>query len=533
MKIAKMSINLPQQERDDIVDAGAWVRVSSGGQDEANQVPDVEHHCDEHHYRIVKRYELNDRSASKGEQQARLEEMLTDMRLGIVKVVVCWHSDRMERRGPGALFKLLRQTREAGGRIESVKEPMLGATDLPGETMTATGAIMSHQYSVHLAGQVRIAHARIRANGALMPGGIPWGYVVVGPKYDKRIVPSDECRKYAPQIFQRCIDGDSCRTIALWLDSEGVRSVTEERDRKRKIGVRMDETGESATEAARCIDKHAGPAKPWNERSVWQVIKNMTYAGRRQDEGSKNAAGKPTRKNRTTLMKCEAVVSLDTWRRANEALAERPGRGPGVNGTRQPKAMLEGLKCARCEHSPMYRIRSGGGMYYRCTGRGANRKGCGNMIPLDALDVIVAARFLTWDEKPHQIRSWTEGEDWDADIESIAQDIREIDPVDAVTKPDVAARRAELERQLADYASRGVVDGHWAYTDTGMTEGEFFYALSADGRREYLKGHDIRAAKVTDDAGREGVRLVIDGEDHGVFRYPPKRGKQREASQWL
>ena len=51
--------------------AGVWVRVSTGGQDEAQQVPAVEGHCDQHGYTIAKRYELNDRSASKGEQQAK------------------------------------------------------------------------------------------------------------------------------------------------------------------------------------------------------------------------------------------------------------------------------------------------------------------------------------------------------------------------------------------------------------------------------------------------------------------------------
>jgi DNA invertase Pin-like site-specific DNA recombinase len=174
--------------------AGIWVRVSTGGQDEANQVPDIERHCVAHGYTIAERYELNDKSASMGQQQAKLDEMLDDMRDGTITVLVCWHSDRLERRGPEYVFRLLAQARDAGGRIESVQEPLFGAEDMSGEAMTALGAVISHQYSVHLGEQVRLAHARIKANGAVGPGGTPWGYRIMGEKYSKQLVPTDLCR---------------------------------------------------------------------------------------------------------------------------------------------------------------------------------------------------------------------------------------------------------------------------------------------------------------------------------------------------
>ena len=144
------------------------------------------------------------------------------------------------------------------------------------------------------------------------------------------------------------------------------------------------------------------------------------------------------------------------------------------------------------------------------------------MIPLEQLDTIVTTHFLTWHERPHKIRTWVEGENWDADIDQIGQDIHELDPV---TDPDYALKHAELMAQLADYQERNrkAKPGYWDEIDTHMTEGEYFYQLSEDGRRGYLKASDIRAAKVTDDQGVEGVRLVIDGEERGVFPYPPTR----------
>ena len=79
--------------------AGVWVRVSSAAQDEVNQVPDVERHCEGRGYTITKRYLLHDKSAYHGEQEATLNQVLADIRAGEIKVLVCWHSDRLERRG--------------------------------------------------------------------------------------------------------------------------------------------------------------------------------------------------------------------------------------------------------------------------------------------------------------------------------------------------------------------------------------------------------------------------------------------------
>lgn len=461
-----------------MIDVGAWVRVSTGGQDEANQVPDIERYCADHGYRIAKWYELNDKSASKGEQQAKLDEMLGDMRVGVIKVLVCWHSDRVERRGPEMLLRLLRQAREADGHIESIKEPLLGTNDLAGETTTTIGAIIAHHYSVHLGEQVKLAHQRIKANNGLVAGGTPWGYVIVGPKYSKTIVPTDQCRQIAPQIFQRCIDGDSCLTIAKWLDSIGARPTRGEK---------------------------------WSQGSVHRIITNMTYAGRRQDEGTLNANGRPSRKNRKTIMSCEAVITMDVWRRANEALSNRPQRGHGTAAKLADRPLLTNLKCARCnDGSPMWRLVAGRPeqrrTYYRCYGKGPQRKGCGNMVRLERLDQIVINRMLAWNDEQYKIRTWVEGEDWEADIEDIVQSIRELNPRD----PADRAKRAELEAQLDDYQSRSVIEGHWDEIDTGITKGMYFYDLSPEGRREYLKTCDIRAEKTTCCGG---IRVTISGRE--------------------
>lgn len=443
--------------------AGVWIRVSSGGQDEQNQVPDVERHCAAHGYTVAERYELNDKSASKGEQQHKLDEMLHDMRDGKIAVLVCWHSDRVERRGPEALFSLLRQIKDAGGRIESTQEPLLGTEDLTGEAVTAIGAVIAHQYTVHLAEQVRLAHERIRANGAVGPGGNPWGYKTTGKKYNKQLIPTDLCREYAPLIFDRAIAGKTYREIGAWLDSEGVPP------------------------------KKGGQ---WHEGSVRKLIRNRVYAGRWQN-GAKTL----------TTVRCEAVVSADVWERANAATNRRPNRQP-VSATIRP--MLADLRCARCDDSPMNRIRIKDRYgkyytYYRCTGRGARRKGCGNMILLEPLERFVRVWTLIVSDKPHQVRTWVEGTNWDAEIADTKQDMRE-----AVEAEDFD-RMPELRARLENYRNREVIRGRWEYEDTGLTVGQYFASLDDDGKREYLRRHDIRAEKTG--KAPQDFRVVIDGDE--------------------
>ena len=467
---------------------GAWIRVSSGSQDEANQVPQVIAYCVDRKYWVACWYVVHAKSAYKGEHQKDLDQALTDMRYGETTALVIWHSDRIERRPGKALLDVLVEFGDAGGRVESVQEPTLGQVDFGGQVTTFMAGLVNHEKSKHISEQVRLAHERIRANNGLS-GHAPWGYKRAGEKYNKTIVPTDICRKYAPQIFQRCIDGQSLRSICEWLDAEGVPPARGGR---------------------------------WNEGSLHQIIKNMTYAGRRQDEGEIGPNGKPTRKNRRTIMTCEAVVSMDLWERANEALRKRPRRGPGVRGLLPNRPLLANLKCARCDDSPMYRIKSSDGKYYyRCFGRAPRRKGCGNMVSRDRLENMVAVRMLAWNDEPHQTRKWMPGKTWDSEIAEIAQDIRELaqDPL----AEGFLDRMAEKQAQLADYTERNKSRerGHWEFTDavnddgTLKTVGQYFYDLDAEARREYLKTRDIRAEK-TRCCG--GVRVVIDGREDAAHK---------------
>jgi hypothetical protein len=56
-----------------------------------------------------------------------------------------------------------------------------------------------------------------------------------------------------------------------------------------------------------------------------------------------------------------------------------------------------------------------------------------------------------------------------------------------------------------------VIRGRWEYEDTGLTVGQYFASLDDDGKREYLRRHDIRAEKTG--KAPQDFRIVIDGDE--------------------
>jgi DNA invertase Pin-like site-specific DNA recombinase len=456
--------------------AGLLVRVSSGGQDEANQVPDVERHAAAKGYREIKRYVLHDASASKGEQQATLDQILADARAGIIKVLVVWKPSRIERRGTEYLCRFVRLVREAGGRVERADT---GAALHENDIHTILDGYMDHEYSNTISANVRQSHRSIQANGAFR-GKIPFGYKTEGPKLDKHLVPIEVLRPVIKEIFQRVLDGESLADICYWLDSLKIKRASTDGKKSRY---------------------KAGDLTPWWPAMLMKLIRHPAYSGRYYVR-QKDEHGQIT----TYTHKCEAIVSARTQRQVIEALANREKRGP--RGNPDTRAMLKGdIYCPSCDNSPMYRMtgRLAGGRqeYYRCYGRGPQRQGCGNMVKMslvdDAVDTIIAEAFAFPMTQFVRIK----GEDHEGEIEAVKDQIRELGGLDL---PDdeydrrLAELRAERDRLRAlpaepDEIREVELDELWS---------DAWAAVERHDRGAWLIKHGFRVY-----ASKEQVRVVL------------------------
>jgi DNA invertase Pin-like site-specific DNA recombinase len=307
--------------------AACWFRVSPGpGQEEKLQVPQVLRHCADNNLRPVKFYVVHAKSAFKGEHQADLDRAVKAARDGEFSTLVIWHSDRIERRHnqgeSKTLLATLAEFADAGCQVVSQQEPLLGKADFGSQVVTFIAGLVNNEKVIHIKEGVKLAQDEIAANNAT-GGRRPWGYYTDGAKLNRMLHPTDDCKKYVPLIFQHCIDGWSCAKIAVWLDSESVKSPHYGKEIRYKRGT----------------EKRRPTVEKWHEGSVRHILRNATYAGRRIRRPKKGD------KVGTTYQTCPeaAVIDMDTFERAQRALSTREKRGPSQPTKNPVKPMLAKL----------------------------------------------------------------------------------------------------------------------------------------------------------------------------------------------
>jgi site-specific DNA recombinase len=430
--------------------AGIWLRVSTGRQDEASQVPDVMRWVESHGYEHRKTYTLHGKSAFKGQQDVELANVLADMVAGIIRVLVVWAADRIERRGAYKTFDLAQRVKEAGGRIEYVKDAYLNTANEMSDVMLAMVATKDKMESQRKSERILAKHASLRADGALI-GRPPFGFEVVKVDGHKGIAPTAVGREFIPQVFDRCIAGDSLADIALWLDSEGVKPP------------------------------YAKGSGQWSPKSVGQILRNSTYIGRRADSNGK------------VILHCEPIVDAQTFKRAGQSLDSRPKRGPMNN---ENKALLTGvLSCGICK-GPMYRIKSGRNtsitFYYRCAGKGAVRRSdCRNMIRVTVLDEMMD-EMMTSMTRTMKAQKLIPGHDHAAEIADVDCDLKAL-PLRELDEEAEDAERLRLRGIKRDLQALPAVADRIELVDTGVSYASAWAALAPADRGAWLRKAGVRA----------------------------------------
>jgi DNA invertase Pin-like site-specific DNA recombinase len=396
--------------------AGRWLAVSTSGQDEASQEPDVNAWIADHGYQAAETYRMRfSRYKGVKRHDQMLDRVIADMKNGVITVLVVWQSSRIERRGAYSVFDLARRVREAGGRVEYVKDAYLNETSEMSDVLLALAATKDRKDSQDKSERVTASHDVSRANGALT-GKYPFGYTSEGPKHHRAMIATPAGQRYVPEAFTRVADGHTLPAVAAWL-----------------TGV----TG-----------------RTWHPRTVAALIRNPAYRGQ-------------WRSGRY-VHECPPLVDGELWRRANANLDGRPAsrRGQRTDLT-TGAALLSGFalcgnpECDASGDGPSPMNRSGA--YYRCTGRAAGtgqRHGCGLMVPLSAADALMN-EIMGGLRNPELRPVWHPATGHQAEIKDITMRLDEL-PARRLPREQ---EQAERERLWAEQDALAALPGKAAWTE--------------------------------------------------------------------
>ena len=475
-----------------------WIRVSSGGQSEETQLSEViDPYIGRQGYEDSKiLYRLHDVSAAKGEHAAMQEQVIQDISDGRYTVLVVADSSRIERRDEGdELFIFLARVHLAGGRVDFVAEPQLGKRDIASKVSTLLSQHGNAEYVRKLQTNITRGMKGIMAGG-FFAGSEPWGAVAVGPKRERHLVHTGAAREYGPQILE-CIDaGMSLGDVARWLTAEGVLSGRGE-----------------------------GKAAKWWPKSVAAVVRSKTLLGEYQCSYTvswTDEQGKHSETLRWTH-RFEATVSHDLWLSANRTLDERGDHwraGRGRTGRKAVEPLSGASRCHSCQEadvdSPMYRLTSGN---LRCTGRGADRKGCGVMLPLDTAralaDQAFAAKVGLMYAMYERKRVPGNASQIEVERDRLNQEIALVAQIS--DRSERRSRTAELEDQLDELDATEVIPDTEQLVPTGEDYATFWARLGADQRRAFLTSGEFRVsfgrADGTEDQELNGWGIWLDHLD--------------------
>lgn len=289
-------------------------------------------------------YVDNDQSAYTGKRRPEYERMLSDLADGLIDGVLVYNIDRLTRR-PIELEHFYEVVQRA--RVEHVRF-VTGDTDIG----TADGLMMARvlgafaaKESGNLSRRVARKHQQNAAEGKPHRGAIrPFGY-----ESDFVTIRPEEAQVFRT-LVARFLAGESTRSLATWLNTEQVPTVT---------------------------------GSGWITSTIKGMLTNARYAGLRVHRGQVVAPGQ-----------WEAIITEEEHRRILAKYAEKK-----TSGRRAPQRyLLSGLlRCGKCQNRLYSSARTTNGRAtrrYVCMS-GPDQGGCGRLtITADSLERFIADAVL-------------------------------------------------------------------------------------------------------------------------------------------
>lgn len=364
----------------------------------------------------------------------------------------------------------------------------------------------AYQERQEIAERITREFAALEQAGKLI-GRPPFGCTSAGDKYDRYLAPTDDGRNYVPLIYQHYTEGWSLEKIAKWLNPEGVKPVS---------GV-------------------------WWARSIGGLIRNPVYKGHRCKQEVvppgevEECDGKvvryrygnawvetPQLRYGRVIHRCEPLVDTVIWKNANEALAASRKRGY-VTDPKNRAMLAEALLCPFCEDSPMYRHRATSRgrayFYYRCSGRGSERRSCGNMVRVELVDAAVneiMSNTFNVRVLRHEVTYGNEAE-IKAELERIKDKLEQLAAQELDWEKE-DCERARLRTEHEHVASTRLVEDSVELVEIDDTYLELWELQSVHERGPWLVEHGFRVT-----ASRERVTISQGAVSAAVSLNEPKR----------
>lgn len=256
--------------------AAAFVRVSTGSQDEASQVKVIEGYAQERGITLVKTFRLKGYSASKGTQEPALREVIADMQRGEYGTLIVTESSRLDRREDlDAQAEILLAIRSAGGDVISITEPTFGKSDFAGRVVTLVAQHANAEKSRIVKSMTYRGISMVRDNNA-HHGALPTFWATTGKRYAKQAY----CT--APQaiadIYDRVAKGESVASVARLHDlyPNSVRNI---------VRFTANHTG-----IIECSYTHEGVTETWTHEVKPVVDSALWWRANKVLETNKSAA---------------------------------------------------------------------------------------------------------------------------------------------------------------------------------------------------------------------------------------------------
>lgn len=359
--------------------------------------------------------------------------MLKDIRERRYTVVVCWHTDRLTRRGGRHLLNTIHDIKEAGGRVEFVKQEYLNQTGPMGEIVLHIMGVMDEAESAHKSERIKMTNAAIDENKAWR-GMVPYGYTVTGEKYNKKLVPDE----YQAGVVREIAD--------MYLNqSMGLLDIEAELNRR----------GEPT---------RTGKGK-WRQTMLSVMLRNPALAGIHK-----------------IGYRSEGIIDWDTHERLVHRLNSRANR-KGISPANV--YLLTGFLHDEHGH-PMYHVAAGGGKnhVYYC-------RPCRIGVPQARAEELVEDSFSR-SQDPIIETTWEPGSDRSNEIALLKQELgglpKKYDPV----SPEYAARHAEILEEISVLADLPEDPGRMVEVYTGRVYGEEWDSWSVVRKRGELTDMKFR-----------------------------------------